>query len=134
MDLILWRHAEAFEQAPDGDDLARTLTPKGEKQAQRMAAWLDRQLPEGARIVSSPAVRCEQTARALGRKFTRSDDLGPEATPQALLSLARWPKYKGSVLLVGHQPVLGQKYQSDHPHCLQNSSMQPFRLEQKYPL
>ena len=37
MDLILWRHAEAEE----GDnDLARELTPKGEKQAARVAEWL----------------------------------------------------------------------------------------------
>ena len=73
MDLILWRHAEA-EEALQTDldaqfDLARKLTPRGEKQAARMAEWLDRQLPGSARIVVSPARRCEQTALALGRKF-----------------------------------------------------------------
>ncbi len=41
MDLILWRHAEA-ENAEEGrDDLSRALTPKGERQALRMASWLD---------------------------------------------------------------------------------------------
>ena len=69
MDLILWRHAEA-EDWPEGDpqggsDLERSLTSRGEKQAARMANWLDRQLPEGARIFVSPARRCEQTALAL---------------------------------------------------------------------
>ena len=34
MDLILWRHAEAFEGE---DDLARPLTPKGIKQAKKVA-------------------------------------------------------------------------------------------------
>jgi phosphohistidine phosphatase len=107
MDLILWRHAEAFDLTPGGEDLERALTPKGEKQAQRVAAWLDRQLPEGARIVVSPALRCEQTALALGRKFKKSRELLPEATPQALLDLVRWPDYKGTALVVGHQPTLG---------------------------
>jgi len=41
MDLILWRHAEAFEMREVDDDLARALTPKGERQAQRMADWLN---------------------------------------------------------------------------------------------
>ncbi|MEQ1658387.1 MAG: histidine phosphatase family protein, partial [Hylemonella sp.] len=65
MDLLLWRHAEAHEAQPGGDDLVRALTPRGEKQAARMAGWLDRQLPEGARILVSPARRTEQTALAL---------------------------------------------------------------------
>ena len=59
---------EAFEALEGQDDLSRTLTPKGEKQALRMSQWLDRQLPEGVRVMSSPAVRCEQTVKHLGRK------------------------------------------------------------------
>jgi phosphohistidine phosphatase len=108
MDLILWRHAEAFDPAPGANDFERVLTPKGEKQAQRVATWLDRQLPESTRILVSPALRCELTALALGRKFRKAPELLPDATPQALLELVRWPTYKGAVLVVGHQPVLGQ--------------------------
>lgn len=108
MDLILWRHAEA-EEAPDGsDDLARALTSRGEKQAARMAAWLDRQLPEGLRVLASPARRTEQTANALGRKFKMRAELLPGGSVQDLLELAQWPSAKGAVLVVGHQPVLGQ--------------------------
>ena len=59
MDLILWRHAEAEEAADGGDDLERALTSRGEKQAARMAGWLDRQLPEGLRVLASPAKRTE---------------------------------------------------------------------------
>ncbi|MBP6559599.1 MAG: histidine phosphatase family protein, partial [Burkholderiaceae bacterium] len=62
MDLILWRHAEAQDEADDREDLQRTLTSRGEKQAARMAAWLDRQLPDGVRVLCSPARRTEQTA------------------------------------------------------------------------
>ncbi len=108
MDLILWRHAEAHEIAPDQDDMARTLTHRGEKQASRMASWLDRQLPEVTRIWVSPSRRTEQTAQALARKFKIRPELAPNATVEQLLALAQWPHAKHTVLLVGHQPVLGQ--------------------------
>lgn len=112
MDLILWRHAEA-EDWPGGDpeggsDLDRSLTPRGEKQAARMAGWLDRQLPEGARILVSPARRCEQTVLALGRKYKIRAELAPDATPAQLLELVQWPQSRSPVLVVGHQPILGQ--------------------------
>ncbi|MGH8846659.1 MAG: SixA phosphatase family protein [Polaromonas sp.] len=112
MDLILWRHAEA-EDWPEGDpqggrDLERLLTPRGEKQAVRMAGWLDRQLPEGTRILVSPARRCEQTALALGRKYKMRTELAPGATPAQLLELVQWPLGKSPILVIGHQPTLGQ--------------------------
>jgi phosphohistidine phosphatase len=108
MDLILWRHAEAIDLDLVGDDMTRYLTPRGEKQAARMAAWLDRQMPAGARIVASTARRAEQTADALGRKYKSSAALAPLGTPEQLLELVQWPHTKGCVLVVGHQPTLGQ--------------------------
>jgi phosphohistidine phosphatase len=112
MDLILWRHAEAeegFESDPLGTrDLDRTLTARGEKQASRMANWLDRQLPEGARILVSPARRCEQTALALGRKYKIRSELSPGGTAAQLLALVQWPLSKSPILVIGHQPTLGQ--------------------------
>ncbi|WP_342131471.1 SixA phosphatase family protein [Hydrogenophaga sp. OTU3427] len=108
MDLILWRHAEAEDDFELGGDLARRLTGKGEKQAARMAAWLDRQLPDGARIYASPAVRTEQTVVTLGRKYRLKDELAPHGTPDQLLQLVQWPDAKGATLVVGHQPALGR--------------------------
>lgn len=108
MDLVLWRHAQAFDAAPGQDDMARALTPRGEKEAARMAAWLDRQLPDNTRIWVSPARRCEQTALALGRKFKLSPLLSPEFGAAQLLELVQWGDTKGTVLVVGHQPTLGQ--------------------------
>lgn len=108
MDLVLWRHAEAQEWAAGGDDMARSLTSRGEKQAARMAGWLDRQLPEGTRILVSPSRRTEQTARALGRKFKVRPELAPDGNVAQLLELVQWPAAKGCVLVVGHQPTLGQ--------------------------
>jgi phosphohistidine phosphatase len=108
MDLVLWRHAEA-QDAEDGSvDLTRALTPRGEKQAARMAAWLDRQLPEGTRIFVSPARRTEQTALALGRKFKLRDQIAPQGSVEKLLELVNWPDARGTTLVIGHQPVLGQ--------------------------
>jgi phosphohistidine phosphatase len=89
-------------------DLERALTPRGEKQAARMAQWLDRQLPGSTRILVSPARRCEQTAHALGRKFKICSELAPGATAAQLLELAQWPTGKSPVLVIGHQPTLGQ--------------------------
>ncbi|HEY0200758.1 MAG TPA: histidine phosphatase family protein [Burkholderiaceae bacterium] len=110
MDLILWRHAEAEDEndAEGGEDQQRPLTARGEKQAARMAAWLDRQLPDGLRVLASPARRTEQTVMALGRKYKLRAELLPGGTPQDLLELAQWPHARGAVLVVGHQPQLGQ--------------------------
>jgi phosphohistidine phosphatase len=108
MDLILWRHAEAEDEREGLDDLQRALTSRGEKQAQRMGQWLDRHLPETARIVSSPARRCEQTALALGRKFKLREEIAPGCTIAAMLEAAQWPDAKHPMVLVGHQPVIGE--------------------------
>jgi len=108
MDLVLWRHAEAQEWVESCDDMARSLTSRGEKQAARMASWLDRQLPEGTRILVSPSRRTEQTAIALGRKYKVRPELAPDGSVGQLLELVQWPVAKGCVLVVGHQPTLGQ--------------------------
>ncbi|MEF7613401.1 phosphohistidine phosphatase SixA [Aquincola sp. MAHUQ-54] len=107
MDLILWRHADALELRELGDDLARGLTPKGERQAARMASWLNQVLPESTRILVSPAKRAQQTAQALERKFKTAPGLSPDGTVDSLLAEARWPESRHPVLVVGHQPTLG---------------------------
>jgi phosphohistidine phosphatase len=105
MELILWRHADAEDGARDEE---RSLTAKGRKQAQRVASWLKQRLPADARILVSRARRAQQTAGALARKFDTHNDVGPEADPQSVLKAADWPRGTGTVLVVGHQPTLGQ--------------------------
>lgn len=105
MDLILWRHAEAEDGAPDLD---RRLTAKGARQAERMGAWLDRHLPPDTRVLASPAVRAQQTARGLKRRFRVVEELGPGASAAAVLAAAGWPDRREPVLVVGHQPTLGE--------------------------
>lgn len=126
MDLILWRHAQAEvlalspeqEQALEqgggltvhldpNADLARALTPKGHKQAEKMAAWLNARMPPDTRILVSPAQRTQQTALALGRSYKTVKALNPAASVDDLIKAAKWSHGDGAVLLVGHQPTLG---------------------------
>ena len=107
MDLILWRHAEA-EDARASGDLGRALTSRGRRQAERMAEWLAARLPAATRVLASPALRCQQTAAALGRAATTVDAIAPGAGAEAVLRAAGWPGAGGAVLVVGHQPTLGE--------------------------
>jgi phosphohistidine phosphatase len=108
MELILWRHAEAEIGEPD---LGRKLTPRGEKQARRIAEWLHAHLPDSARILVSPAIRAQQTAKTLAqvahRKLETVEDIAPGARARDVLRAADWPRAKVPVVIVGHQPTLG---------------------------
>ena len=105
MELILWRHADAEDGSPDSE---RKLTAKGVKQASRMAKWLRPRLPEDAVILVSPAQRAQQTARALRLDFKIVAEIGTSASPESLLKTIGWPKLKGTIVVVGHQPTLGE--------------------------
>lgn len=109
MDLILWRHAQAEDLPLDDEvllaqraagepievhidfhaDLARRLTSKGERQAERMAAWLNQRLSESTRVLVSPAQRTQQTAQALQRPFKTVATIDPQASVDDLLAAAR---------------------------------------------
>ena len=105
MDLIVWRHAEAEEGAPD---LERKLTAKGRKQAERVAQWLLQRLPARFAVIASPAARAQQTAEALGVPVKTDKTLAPGATPAAIVKACGWPDGKGAAVIVGHQPDLGR--------------------------
>lgn len=105
MELILWRHADAEYGPPD---MERALTPKGLRQAERMGGWLARKLPDTCKILVSPAKRAIQTADALGRPYKIIAEIAPDASADQLLLAANWPQRKETVVLVGHQPTLGQ--------------------------
>src|SRR3569833_249365 len=105
MELILWRHAEADDTVPD---LKRELTDKGRKQASRLAVWLSPRLSQDIRILGSPATRTLQPAQALGRGFPRGPARAPGASADDVLAAAGWPEAAYPVLVVGHQPTLGQ--------------------------
>ena len=103
-DIILWRHADAEPGLPD---LERKLTRKGKKQAARMGAWLDQQLPDSCKVLCSPAQRALQTVEGLGRKFKVCPPLAPDMGVESALQAIQAEPGK-LLLVVGHQPTLGQ--------------------------
>lgn len=105
MDLLLWRHADAVDGFVDHE---RALTEKGRVQAKRMAAWLNARLPAGTKIWVSPAVRAQQTARALKREFETCEALNTATDCAGVLKALGPRQLEGTTLLVGHQPTLGQ--------------------------
>jgi phosphohistidine phosphatase len=107
MELILWRHAEAEDNTGAGDG-ARALTRKGNKQAERMAAWLDARMEGDWLILVSPAKRTLQTVKPLEREFEVNEAIGTGTNPAALIRATGWPDAKHNVLVVGHQPTLGE--------------------------
>lgn len=104
MDLLLWRHAEA-EDGPI--DLDRPLSAKGQEQARILAQWLSRSAPAGLEVLVSPALRCVQTAAALGTPYRIDPRLLPGASAAAMLEACAWPESRIPMLVVGHQPTLG---------------------------
>lgn len=106
MDLLLWRHAEAEDDADE--DLQRPLTERGHRQARQMAAWIRAHQPKDLRVIASPAVRTRQTAEALGLPFETVRKIGPDACVSELIAASGWPHANGAVLIVGHQPSLGR--------------------------
>jgi phosphohistidine phosphatase len=107
MELILWRHADAEDVGLAGDE-ARKLTKRGRKQADRVARWLEPRLGKDWRIVSSPARRALETVEPMGRKFEVSGAVGAGAEAASVLREVGWPEGGASVLVVGHQPTLGE--------------------------
>lgn len=105
------RHGEAQDRAPSGRDEDRELTAEGLARAEAVARGLAALEPSIGAILTSPFRRAQQTAdaaaRALGVDSPREfPELSPGADPgrtAAALARGDWK----SVLLVGHQPLLG---------------------------
>jgi phosphohistidine phosphatase len=108
-DIILWRHADAEPGVPD---LQRALTHEGERQARRVARWLHPRLPTSATVYVSPARRAQQTASALAqlgpREFVTLDAISPSARLTAALGVIGAADRRRTLVLVGHQPTLGE--------------------------
>ncbi len=99
--IYLLRHGDAERGA--GDDAARPLTPKGEKQALAAGRALAARGEPIDACLTSPRVRAAETARlackALGLHPEPTDALaGGDFDPLALAA------GRGNVLLVGHEP------------------------------
>jgi phosphohistidine phosphatase len=99
--IYLLRHGDAADG--DGDDAARQLTPKGERQAHTAGRAL---AALGAKVdacLASPRVRAGETARlaceSLGIEPETATELKSGDFDALALTVGR-----GDVLLVGHEP------------------------------
>ncbi|MCF8177191.1 MAG: histidine phosphatase family protein [Sulfuritalea sp.] len=108
MDLILWRHAEAKEGGDPAAEADPELSKRGLQQARQMADWLRRQRLPKVSVLSSPARRAVQTAQALCLPIQIKTQLDVDAGIVDLLGAADWPDHSGAIILVSHQPALGQ--------------------------
>jgi len=99
--IYLLRHGEAEE--PDGDDAARRLTEKGERQALAAGMALRELRIEIDACLASPKVRARETARiaaeVLGVEVEETEPLRGGPFDALALTAGR-----GAVLLVGHEP------------------------------
>jgi phosphohistidine phosphatase len=116
MELFLVRHADAVPigEGTVTDDIERPLSQDGERQVQRLAAFLQERGIRFDKIVTSPLLRAHQTAQALLAQAGGSAPelvLCKELRPGGKKSkLARFLlKLEGDALaLVGHEPDLGE--------------------------
>ena len=105
MKLWLLRHGEAAMQA--GEDAARELTGRGRQQIAIMAGLL-REQPLAA-VYVSPYVRAQQSARLLGLPGSLAMQTVPWLVPDTEpTDVLRQLDGQQSVLLVAHQPLLGE--------------------------
>lgn len=120
MDLILIRHARAFERDPQRwpDDARRPLTEEGVRDFRRLAKRLGRVVPSVELVESSSFERAWATAELLHQrtgwpKPMRAERLEPDddegLTPERMQSLARSISAMSglrTVAWIGHEPML----------------------------
>jgi phosphohistidine phosphatase len=104
--IYLLRHGDA--EHGDGDDAARRLTPKGERQARAAGEALAALGEEIQACLTSPKLRAAETARLacepLGLELEMADELAGGDFDSLSLAAGR-----GNVLLVGHDPYLSDE-------------------------
>ena len=106
--VILFRHgiAEPHGVKPDAD---RELVPEGRKKVRQIARTMPEIFPNAAAIISSPLIRCAQTAAILAKaydlKVEEANVLEPSTTAEAVAQfISHRPEQH--LILVGHEPSL----------------------------
>lgn len=99
--IYLLRHGEAEEGV--GDDAARRLTPKGERQARAAGEALAALATTVDTCLTSPKVRAADTARLACEALEPEPEVAEELRGGSFDSTAL-AAGRGDVLLVGHEP------------------------------
>ena len=114
MQIYLLRHAIAFPRSPEraSDDRSRPLTAEGRKKMRSAAPGMEFLGLTFDLVLSSPLVRCKQTASLVIARFRPRpklrylSSLAPGSAPADLIQhIAQLPA-STAVLLVGHEPGL----------------------------
>ncbi|MDQ7040960.1 MAG: histidine phosphatase family protein [Rhodothermus sp.] len=112
MRLYFLRHAEARPATPGQPDAERTLTEAGQQIARHLGEALRRMQLAPAAVYSSPYRRAVQTARAVATALcvpvVEDRLLAPGCGPAELELLVQAYTPGNTVLVVGHQPDLGE--------------------------
>jgi len=99
--IYLLRHGAAEDG--DGDDAARRLTPKGERQGKAAGRALATLEAEIDACLTSPRVRAAETARLACEPLGIEPEIAEELRGDGFDALAL-AAGRGDVLLVGHEP------------------------------
>ena len=116
MNLYLMRHGIAVAADDLGviQDKERPLTSKGSKRIRRAARGIRRLGIEFDGILTSPLLRARQTADIvaaaldLQSRLEEIPELAPECSVEQLIICLTRYQDRDHLLLVGHQPLLGQ--------------------------
>lgn len=112
MQVVFFRHGEAEDAGLLGDDEIRCLTEKGRKRTKRTGKMMCKLMPGKCRVQiwSSPLIRTVQTAEILadkvGVRFQLEESLANGDFDSLIKKLGSCHK-DDCVILVGHQPLLG---------------------------
>jgi phosphohistidine phosphatase SixA len=113
LQLFLLRHADAGDpEAWRGDDDARPLSEKGERQAERLGTFLAEIAFRPDAIVTSPKLRARRTAEivaeALGVGVRVDDRLGSGVGPDTVDAILAEVGRPERPIFVGHDPDFSQ--------------------------
>ncbi len=113
MKLIIVRHAEAVARTEDLSEESRYLTPEGRLFFRKTAQTMRKKGIDPDLILTSPLLRAVQTADILAEAISYSgpliatDHLAPGFDIAALRKLLDTCQTSGELVIVGHEPDLG---------------------------
>jgi phosphohistidine phosphatase len=113
-DLYILRHGIAEPRQQGLADEDRQLTKKGREKLGRVLSRARAAKVSPKLILTSPLARALQTAEAAAKalgpelKVIASEALVPGAAPEAVWDEVRKHASKGPLMLVGHEPLLGE--------------------------
>ena len=115
MQIVLFRHgpAEPRDSSRWPDDRLRPLTPRGDVRTRRAARGLAKLLRGEAAVLTSPLVRAVETAKRVAEVLNGAgvevlEALAPGGSERKLGEILQRLRAMDAVILVGHEPDLGQ--------------------------